>query len=104
MQKTTKGKKRLGAALSALAVGGFMVLMAVCMLTDCFGGGTAGETVAILVAAGMFFLVAGGVVLCVLHNLYFYNEMMREIRSAIDEGRFKEFYNKYRSILGEFAD
>ena len=38
MQKTTKGKKRLGAALSALAVGGFMVLMAVCMLTDCFGG------------------------------------------------------------------
>ena len=41
---------------------------------------------------------------CVLHNRYFYNEMMREIRSAIDEGRFKEFYNKYRSILGEFAD
>ena len=45
-----------------------------------------------------------GMRLCVLHNLYFYNEMMREIRSAIDEGRFKEFYNKYRSILGEFAD
>ena len=45
-----------------------------------------------------------GMRLCVLHNLYFYNEMMRAIRSAIDEGRFKEFYNKYRSILGEFAD
>ena len=45
-----------------------------------------------------------GMRLCVLHNLYFYNEMMREIRSAIDEGRFKEFYNKYRSILGECAD
>ena len=45
-----------------------------------------------------------GMRLCVLHNLYFYNEMMREIRSAIDEGRFKEVYNKYRSILGEFAD
>lgn len=45
-----------------------------------------------------------GMRLCVLHNLYFYNEMMREIRSAMDEGRFKEFYNKYRSILGEFAD
>ena len=81
MQKTTKGKKRLGAALSALAVGGFMVLMAVCMLTDCFGGGTAGETVAILGAAGMFFLVAGGVVLALVQR-------WREIeRGEEDEAR-----------------
>jgi len=29
-----------------------------------------------------------GMRLCVLHNLYFYNNMMEEIRSALDEGRF----------------
>ena len=29
--------------------------------------------------------------LCVLHNLYFYNKLMEDIRTAIDEGRFKEF-------------
>ncbi|MGL5479635.1 MAG: tRNA guanosine(34) transglycosylase Tgt, partial [Clostridium sp.] len=29
--------------------------------------------------------------LCVLHNLYFYNKLMEEIREAIDEGRFYEF-------------
>lgn len=29
--------------------------------------------------------------LCVLHNLYFYNKLMEDIRSAIDEGRFMEF-------------
>ncbi len=29
--------------------------------------------------------------LCVLHNLYFYNNMMCEIRQALDEGRFKEY-------------
>lgn len=29
--------------------------------------------------------------LCVLHNLYFYNKLMEDIRSAIDEDRFKEF-------------
>ena len=32
-----------------------------------------------------------GMRLCVLHNLYFYNHMMEEIRSAIEEGRFKEY-------------
>ena len=26
--------------------------------------------------------------LCVLHNLYFYNTMMAEIRAAIEEGRY----------------
>ena len=29
-----------------------------------------------------------GMRLCVLHNLYFYNHLMEEIRSALDEGRF----------------
>ncbi len=29
--------------------------------------------------------------LCVLHNLYFYNELMARIRTAIEEDRFEEF-------------
>lgn len=29
--------------------------------------------------------------LCVLHNLYFYNNLMKQIRDALDEGRFEEF-------------
>ena len=29
--------------------------------------------------------------LCVLHNLYFYNQLMEDIRNAIDDGYFKEF-------------
>ncbi|MGE5626493.1 MAG: tRNA guanosine(34) transglycosylase Tgt [Solirubrobacterales bacterium] len=29
--------------------------------------------------------------LCVLHNLYFYNNMMQEIRDAIDSGNFKHY-------------
>jgi queuine tRNA-ribosyltransferase len=32
-----------------------------------------------------------GMRLCVLHNLYFYNTMMEEIRQALDEGRFSEY-------------
>ena len=32
-----------------------------------------------------------GMRLCVLHNLYFYNKMMEEIRSAIEEHRFAEY-------------
>ncbi len=32
-----------------------------------------------------------GMRLCVLHNLYFYNHLMEEIRNAIDEGRYSEF-------------
>ena len=42
-----------------------------------------------------------GMRLCVLHNLYFYNELMQKIRDALDEGRFEEFYQKYRILLGE---
>ncbi|MCD7866665.1 MAG: tRNA guanosine(34) transglycosylase Tgt [Clostridiales bacterium] len=36
-----------------------------------------------------------GMRLCVLHNLYFYNHMMEEIREALDAGRFAE-YKKMR--------
>ncbi|MBR1866588.1 MAG: tRNA guanosine(34) transglycosylase Tgt [Lachnospiraceae bacterium] len=36
-----------------------------------------------------------GMRLCVLHNLYFYNNMMSEIRQAIEEGRYQE-YKKMR--------
>ena len=32
-----------------------------------------------------------GMRLCVLHNLYFYNTMMEEIREAIDKGCYKEY-------------
>ena len=32
-----------------------------------------------------------GMRLCVLHNLYFYNHLMEDIRNAIDEDRFEEF-------------
>ncbi|MFR1113058.1 MAG: tRNA guanosine(34) transglycosylase Tgt [Blautia sp.] len=35
-----------------------------------------------------------GMRLCVLHNLYFYNTMMTEIRNALDEGRFQEYKEK----------
>ena len=42
-----------------------------------------------------------GMRLCVLHNLYFYNELMQKIRDALDGEYFEAFYNKYRGILGE---
>ena len=32
-----------------------------------------------------------GMRLCVLHNLYFYNHLMEEIRDAIDQGNYKQF-------------
>lgn len=35
--------------------------------------------------------------LCVLHNLYFYNHMMEEIRGALDEGNFDGFKKKFIS-------
>ncbi len=39
--------------------------------------------------------------LCVLHNLYFYNELMKKIREALDLGEFERFYRHYREVLGE---
>ena len=35
-----------------------------------------------------------GMRLCVLHNLYFYNTMMEEIRDAIDAGEFQAYKNR----------
>ena len=32
-----------------------------------------------------------GMRLCVLHNLYFYNHLMTEIREALEQGRFQEY-------------
>ncbi len=42
-----------------------------------------------------------GMRLAVLHNLYFYNELMQKIRDALDEDRYEEFYQEYRILLGE---
>lgn len=37
--------------------------------------------------------------LCVMHNLYFYNNMMEKIREALDNGTFNEFKEKYVDLL-----
>lgn len=42
-----------------------------------------------------------GMRLAVLHNLYFYNDLMQKIRDALDEGRYEEFYREYRDLLAE---
>ena len=43
-----------------------------------------------------------GMRLCVLHNLYFYNNLMSEIRDALDKGCFAEFKkNKISSMMHE---
>ena len=42
-----------------------------------------------------------GMRLCVLHNLYFYNEMMAEIRTAIEEGRFAAFRAEFSEKLSK---
>lgn len=38
--------------------------------------------------------------LCVIHNLYFYNELMQKIRDALDRGNFGSFYAANIEILG----
>ena len=42
-----------------------------------------------------------GMRLAVMHNLYFYNDLMAKIRLAIEEGRYGEFYEKYRFSLAK---
>lgn len=37
----------------------------------------------------------------VMHNLYFYNTLMQNIRASLREGKFEEFYGKYTAILGK---
>jgi hypothetical protein len=63
---TERRKKRLGAALSALVMGGFLLVVTLCMLWDYFGFGNQGsvaETVVIVLCAVMFFGVIGGILL-----------------------------------------
>ena len=62
-------KKRLGATLSALVVGGFLLVTTLCMLWDYFAHrGTPAETVVIVMCAVMFFVVIGGIVLALLQR------------------------------------
>ena len=42
-----------------------------------------------------------GMRLAVMHNIYFYNNLMEKIRKELDNGTFNEFYLKYRDILGK---
>ena len=42
-----------------------------------------------------------GMRLAVLHNLYFYNDLMQKIRDALDEGRYEEFYHQYKDLLAD---
>lgn len=42
-----------------------------------------------------------GMRLCVLHNLYFYNHMMEEIRDAIEAGRYQEYKKEKLEKMGE---
>lgn len=37
--------------------------------------------------------------LCVMHNLYFYNNLMEKIRESIENDTFEQFYQHYRIIL-----
>lgn len=37
--------------------------------------------------------------LCVMHNLYFYNNLMTRIRESLDNDTFDEFYDKYVDLL-----
>jgi len=42
-----------------------------------------------------------GMRLAVIHNLYFYNNLMEQIRNALDEGNYEKFYREQREILGK---
>lgn len=41
--------------------------------------------------------------LAVLHNLYFYNDLMVKIRAALDEGTFADFRARYSGELEKRA-
>lgn len=38
--------------------------------------------------------------LTVMHNLYFYNHLMEQIRDALDAGRYEQFYQEHIEALG----
>ncbi|MCI9256753.1 tRNA guanosine(34) transglycosylase Tgt [Oscillospiraceae bacterium 42-9] len=41
-----------------------------------------------------------GMRLAVMHNLYFYNHLLEDIRKALDEDRFESFYQEKAAVLG----
>lgn len=45
-----------------------------------------------------------GMRLAVTHNLYFYNDLTRKIREALDGGYFESFYQKYHDLLAERSE
>ena len=40
-----------------------------------------------------------GMRLSVIHNLYFYNTLMEDIRKALDEDRFEQFYQSKKGVI-----
>jgi len=40
-----------------------------------------------------------GLRFCVMHNLYFYNNLMRQIRTELEKNTFWVFHSKYREII-----
>ena len=42
-----------------------------------------------------------GLRLAVMHNLRFYNKLMEDIRKALEEDRFEEFYREKKDIIGK---
>ena len=42
-----------------------------------------------------------GMRLAVIHNLYFYNQLTENIRTALEEGRFEEFRKIYSPLLSK---
>lgn len=42
-----------------------------------------------------------GMRLGVMHNLYFYNNLFEEIRNALDNGNYEQFYKTNRCVLGK---
>ena len=43
-----------------------------------------------------------GMRFCVLHNLYFYNHLMEDIRGAIEEGRYSAFKKEHLEMLNTY--
>lgn len=44
-----------------------------------------------------------GMRLAVMHNLYFYNSLTKEIRKSLDQDYFESFYQKYKTKLAEVS-
>jgi queuine tRNA-ribosyltransferase len=42
-----------------------------------------------------------GLRLAVLHNLYFYNELMAKIRESLEKGEFSAFRSRYSDLLAQ---